>query len=401
MSASVRSQRVLETLAPTQARTRANVRRLSVLHLGKYYPPARGGIESHLEVLSNGLKDEVKLKLLVANEGRQTVREMCSGVHLTRVGELGKLQSAPICPTLINEVRKAKADVVHIHWPNPTAVVAYLLSGHKGKLVFTYHSDVVRQRKLAVIFQPVLTLALDLSSAIIATSPDYVGSSDVLSRYRSKCRVIPFGVPALYFQQRDDQEIERIRDLYGPQILLAVGRLVHYKGFEYLVRAMVFAKGTLLLVGNGPERERLDLLARELGVRERIAFLDEVEDLRPYYHAADVFVLPSIMRSEAFGIVQLEAMACAKPIVNTELDSGVNFVSPNGVSGLTVPPRDPVAFANALNYLLERPYLRTKLGIGGRQRVAREFTVERMIARTLDVYEEVANNGNKRKERKS
>jgi glycosyltransferase involved in cell wall biosynthesis len=401
MSASVRTQRVLENLAPTHTRTRTNVRHLSVLHLGKYYPPARGGIESHLEVLSNGLKDEVNLKLIVANDGRQTVRETCSGVPLTRVAELGKLQSAPICPALLNEVRKAKADVVHIHWPNPTAVVAYLLSGHKGKLVFTYHSDVVRQRKLAVIFQPVLNFALNRSSAIIASSPDYIGSSDVLSGYRSKCRVIPFGVPGNYFQQRDDHEVERIRDRYGPQILLAVGRLVYYKGFEYLVRAMAFTKGTLLLVGNGPERTHLDLLARELGVRERIHFLDEVEDLRPYYHAADVFVLPSIMRSEAFGIVQLEAMACAKPIVNTELDSGVNFVSPNGVSGLTVPPRNHVALANALNYLLERPYLRTKLGIGGRQRVAKEFTVQRMIERTLDVYEEVARKGKKGREARS
>lgn len=393
MSANARPQQIFAAAVPLPAvavPVRADLRRLKVLHLGKYYPPVRGGIESHLEVLSHGLKDIVNLKLIVANESRHTVNEICGGVSVTRVGELCKLQSAPICPALIRNVRRETADIVHVHWPNPTAVLAYLLSGHRGKLVFTYHSDVVRQRKLAVAFQPVLRRALSQAVAIIATSPDYIDSSDVLSSYRAKCRVIPFGVPAEYFDDRDIEAIRRIRERHGPQLLLAVGRMVHYKGFEHLVRAMALVKGKLILIGQGPDRKLLEELARELGVRDRIVFQDEVADVRPYYHAADIFVLPSIMRSEAFGIVQLEAMTCGKPVINTQLDSGVNFVSPNGVSGLTVPPGNHVALANAINYLMDRPYLRTKLGIGGKRRVAREFTVKGMVQKTLDLYEEVA-----------
>jgi glycosyltransferase involved in cell wall biosynthesis len=393
----IRPQRIMQTATAVKLAFAPRQRQktdLSVLHIGKYYPPARGGMESHLEVLSNELKGLVNLKLLVANEGRHTIRESSDNLSITRVGEAFKLQSAPICPGLIQELRKAQADIVHLHWPNPMAVVAYLLSGLKSKLVFTYHSDVVRQRRLAVAFQPVLGRALDQASAIIATSPNYIETSEVLSPYRAKCRVIPFGVPTDYFEHCDNAKVKEIREHHGRQIVLAVGRAVYYKGFEHLVRAMALAKGKLLLIGQGPQRTLLDGLAAELNIRDRIVFLDEVEDVRPFYHAADIFVLPSVMRSEAFGIVQLEAMTCGKPVINTQLDSGVNYVSPNGVSGLTVPPCDHVALANAINYLMERPYLRTKLGIGGRRRVAVEFTVRKMVEQTLDLYEEVAMNGN-------
>jgi rhamnosyl/mannosyltransferase len=364
-----------------------------VLHLGKYYPPARGGIESHLEVLSNGLNEFVKLRLIVANEGRETITESCNGVHVTRLGELFKLHSAPICPGLISELRRQQPDLVHIHWPNPTAVLAYLISGLRAKLIFTYHSDVVRQRKLAMAFWPLLRLALRQASAIIATSPQYIDSSAILSAHRAKCHVIPFGVRSEYFADTDSLTINRIRTQYGPQILLAVGRLVDYKGFEHLVRAMPWVKGTLLLIGRGPNRAALQKLATDLNVRDRIVFLDEVEDLRPFYQAADIFVFPSIMRSEAFGIVQLEAMACGRPIINTRLDSGVNFVAPDGVSALTVQPGDHLQLAHAINYLFDRPYLGIKLGIGGRRRVRELFTVEGMVRQTLNLYEEVAANG--------
>ena len=398
MQANVRPQRTMTaTAAATTQYVRVPVPRskssLSVLHLGKYYPPARGGMESHLEVLSNELKGLINLKLIVSNDTRHTVRESQDELSITRVGEILKLQSAPICPALIQKLRKAKADIVHLHWPNPMAVLAYLLSGLKSKLIFTYHSDVVRQRRLAVAFQPVLRHALDKASAIIATSPNYIETSDVLLPYKAKCRVIPFGVPTDHFEYRDGPAVESIRQQYGERIVLGVGRLVYYKGFEHLVRAMASVHGKLLLIGEGPQRELLDRVCAELNLRDRVFFLNEVEDVRPYYHAADIFVLPSVMRSEAFGIVQLEAMTCGTPIINTELDSGVNFVSPNGVSGLTVPPADHLALGNAINYLMDRPYLRTKLGIGGRRRVAREFTVKGMVTRTLDLYEEVAGKG--------
>lgn len=364
---------------------------LRVLHVGKYYPPYRGGMESHLQVLSEELKRLVELKVVVANHERRTIEEVVDGVDVTRVGKLFDFRSAPICPDLVLKLRAAKADIIHIHWPNPTAVLAYLASGHRARLVFTYHSDIVRQRKLAVAFTPILRHALSKAAAIVVSSPNYIEGSDMLSEFRTRCRVIPFGVSLDHFDDFDLKEVRRIRDQYGSRIVLGVGRLVFYKGFEHLVRAMPLVDAHLLIIGKGPLGSHLRQVASELGVSDRVTFLSEVDDVRPYYHAADVFALPSIMRSEAFGIVQLEAMACGKPVINTRLDSGVTFVSPHGVSGLTVPPADPSALGNAMNQLLHQPDRRTELGIGGRQRVAHEFTVEKMVHGIYDLYQDVMN----------
>lgn len=379
----------IESSAQAQSARYPRAARLRVLHVGKYYPPYHGGMESHLEGLSYELNRMVDLELIVANTGRQTTRETVDGIKVTRVGKLFDLQSAPICPALVRQLRDAKADIIHIHWPNPSAVLAYLASGHRGRLVITYHSDVVRQRILAAAFTPILRTVLKRTAAIIVSSPNYIEGSYVLPEFRSRCRVIPFGVSGDFFAQVDPQEVARIRETFGPRIVLGVGRMVYYKGFEHLVRAMVKVDAHLLLIGKGPLREFLYQLALELGVSDRITFLSEVEDIRPYYQAADVFALSSVMRSEAFGIVQLEAMACGKPVVNTQLNSGVPFVSPHGVSGLTVPPADPVALGDAINQLLDQPELRRALGEGARQRVAGSFTVESMVHSTLELYQEI------------
>ena len=365
--------------------------RLRVLHIGKYYPPYRGGMESHLEGLSYELNQMVDLEVVVANTGRRTTKEIADGVKVTRVGKLFDLQSAPICPALVGQIREAKADIIHIHWPNPSAVLAYLASGQRGRLILTYHSDVVRQRILAAAFTPILRAVLKKTAAIIVSSPNYIDGSYVLPEFRARCRVIPFGVSADFFDQFDPREVNRIREAFGPKIVLGVGRMVYYKGFEHLVRAMVHVDAQLLLIGKGPLREYLRQLAEKLGVSERITFLSEVDDIRPYYQAADVFALSSVMRSEAFGIVQLEAMACGKPVVNTKLNSGVTFVSPHGVSGLTVPPADSLALGDGINQLLNQPSWRAELGDRARQRVAAHFTVERMVQSTVELYQEVMN----------
>jgi glycosyltransferase involved in cell wall biosynthesis len=363
--------------------------RMRVLHVGKYYPPYRGGMESHLENLCNELHRLVDLEVIVANTAWRTSNEIVDGVKVTRVGKIFDLQSAPICPDLVRAIRRSKSDLIHIHWPNPGAVLAYLASGHRGRLILTYHSDVVRQRLLAAAFTPILRAALRRAAAIIVSSPNYVDGSYVLPEFRAHCRVIPFGVSSDYFEQLDAHAIERIREEYGPRIVLGVGRMVYYKGFEHLVRAMSDVDAHLLLIGKGPLREPLSQLATELGLSRRVTFLSEVNDIRPYYQAADVFALSSVMRSEAFGIVQLEAMACGKPIINTQLDSGVTFVSPHGVSGLTVPPADSRALGQAINQLLEQPDWRSELGDGARQRVSHNFTLEQMVQRTFELYQEV------------
>lgn len=362
---------------------------LRVLHVGKFYPPHPGGMETHLQALCGELKRSVNVEVVVASDERRSIEEMIDGVRVARLGTLLNLAAAPVCPQMLGRIRDARADIVHIHWPNPAAVLAYLASGHRGRLVFTYHSDIIRQKLLRKPFWPVLRHALNRADAIIVASPNYVNTSPVLRMFRDRCRIIPFGIPLAKFDRADEIEVSKIRGEYGQRIVLGVGRLVYYKGFQYLIRAMKDVTGQLLIVGSGPLHRELEREARACGISERVRFLTNVRDVAPYYHAASVFALPSVARSEAFGIAQLEAMACGKPVVNTDLDSGVPFVSPGGLTGLTVPPANAGALGRAINTLLDDPTLSAEYGRAGRRRVEQEFNLEAMTRRTLQVYNEV------------
>lgn len=363
--------------------------RLRVLQLGKFYPPHMGGMETHLQALCEQLHRSVDVRVIVASDDRRTTNELVDGIRVTRAGTAFRITTVPICPGMAGEIRKTPADLVHIHWPNPAALLSYLISGHRGRLIVTYHSDIVRQRVWRLLFRPILTRALRRSAAIIATSAAYIDTSPVLSDYRDRCHVIPFGVDVARFDRCDRDEVDRIRRRYGPRIVVSVGRLIYYKGFEYLIDAMSAVNGRLLVIGDGPLRPRLERQAVVRNIKDRAVFLGEVRDVVSYYHAADVFVLPSVARSEAFGIVQLEAMACRKPVVNTSLESGVPFVSLHGVTGLTVPPANSGALADAVNLLLEDAPRRMEFGNSGRRRVQEKFSLELMVSRTLELYEQI------------
>ncbi|HEX8391880.1 MAG TPA: glycosyltransferase [Longimicrobium sp.] len=360
--------------------------RLRVLQIGKFYPPHRGGMESHLATLCHELRADAEVQVLVSADHRRTVAETVDGVPVTRIGTAVAVASASINPGMARAIRRAEVDVIHFHHPNPTAVLSYLASGNSAPLVVTYHSDIVRQRVLGAAFAPILHRFLRRARTILASSAEYARTSPTLRRHADRVRIVPFGIHAEAYARPDAAEVAGLRERHGPRVVLGAGRLVYYKGFEYLVRAMATVPGQLVLVGDGPLREPLQVLAAELGIADRVTFAGAVADLAPWYAAADVFVLPAVERSEAFGLVQLEAMAAGLPVVNTRIPSGVPFVSMDGESGLTVPPRDAPALADALRTLLDDEPLRARLAAGARARVAAEFSVERMAAETLRAY---------------
>lgn len=363
-------------------------RRMRVLHVGKFYPPHRGGMESHVETLARELAAEVEVQVLVSSDGRQTVRETVDGIPVTRIGTLASFASASINPGMARAIRDADADVVHFHHPNPTGVLSYLASGRRGPLVVTYHSDIVRQRVLGAAFSPILHRFLRGAHAILASSPDYAASSPVLRKHAGRVRIVPFGIRVEAYETADADEVAAIRARYGPRLVVGAGRLVYYKGFDYLVRSLAGVDARLAILGDGPLKPELQALAAETGVADRVSFPGSVPDLAPWYHAADVFALPAVARSEAFGLVQLEAMAAGTPVVNTRLDSGVPFVSRDGETGITVPPADAGALAAALRRLLDDEPLRRRMGQAARERVRREFSLQRMVAQTLQIYRE-------------
>jgi glycosyltransferase involved in cell wall biosynthesis len=388
----------LELDQPVEAvqRTRSGpAAKLSVLHVGKFYPPHMGGIETHLQALCGALRNHADVRVIVSSEDRNTVEEVVDSVPVARLSTLITAFSTSISPGMVSRIRNSGAGLVHIHLPNPAAVLAYLASGHRGPLVVTYHSDIVKQKVLGRMFEPFLNAALRKSAAIIATSPNYLATSPVLQAFRDRCHVIPYGIDTAQFEQCSPDAVRSVRERLGDRLVISVGRLVYYKGFDVLIRAMADVRGKLVIVGEGPLRSELQSLAARLGVTDKVVFAGEINNagVMPYYHAADLFALASVARSEAFGIVQIEAMAAGLPVVNTSLDSGVPFVSLAGESGLTVPPGDAPALAAAINRLLDDQGLRQSLGQAGVRRARREFSLDTMLRRTLSLYEGVIASG--------
>jgi glycosyltransferase involved in cell wall biosynthesis len=369
------------------------VNKVSILHIGKFYPPHRGGMETHLHDLAVRQAHAASVSVIVANSIARSEACDLEGVHINRVGRLGTIASMPICPGLIQAIRSSPADLVHLHMPNPGAAYAYLMSGHSGKVVITHHADTLGRRFLRRFSDPYVRRLMQRASRIIVTSSRYLDSSSELAPFREKCRVIPLGIGIEIPTTADYAAGQKLREEYGDRLILAVGRLVPYKGFDFLIRAMKDVDARLILIGAGPQAADLAKLAVSEGVGDKLIMKGNVDALAPYFCAACIFVLPSSNRAEAFGIVQLEAMAAGLPVVNTDIDSAVPEVCIHGKTGITIQPGDTIALVDALKTLLDRVELRHQLGGAGRTRVNTEYTADLMAVRTLSIYSEVLGAG--------
>ena len=369
---------------------------MRVLLLYKDYHPIVGGIENHIRLLAQGLRNEgVDARVLVTNTGPATQRQTIDGVPVTKTGRQTAILSTPISLPLFVELRRqmATVDLVHLHAPYPLAELAHLMLGRAKPTVISYHSDIVRQKKTGKLYAPLLKKVLQRAALIAASSPAYIESSPFLQDVRHKCRVIHYGIEPERFNQTEQVrgDAENLRNQYGDlPLLLFIGRLRHYKGVDVLVRAMHDIRAKLLIIGTGPMQEAWQILAHTQNLADKVLFLGDASDKETLAarYAADLFILPSTNRAEALGIVQLEAMACGLPVVCTELGTGTSYVNRDGATGLVVPPNDPRALAVAINRLLASPALRAKMGVEGRRRVRSEFSLQEMINATISFYED-------------
>lgn len=363
--------------------------KVSILHVGKFYPPHNGGMETHLRDLATRQARDAQVSVIVANGARRNESCQMDEVRVTRVARVMTIASMPVCPGLSAAIRRTPADLVHIHMPNPGAAQAFLMSGHCGKVVLTHHADTLGRKVLRRLSDPFVNRLMIRASRILVTSGRYLESSPELGYFREKCQVIPLGIDVAEVTCDNCAAIQKIQEQFGCRLILAVGRLVPYKGFDVLIHAMKQVDARLLLIGSGPEYEPLRRLATVEGVDGRVTMLGRVEDLRPYFGAASFLVLPSVTRAEAFGMVQLEAMAAGLPVINTDIDSAVPDVSIDGETGITVSPGNVTALANAMRLLLDRQDLRARFGAAARARVNSEFTADLMAQRTMAMYAEV------------
>ena len=376
---------------------------MRVLHVGKFFPPHPGGIERTCADLGAALAGHgvATAVLAHAEPGTHRGRTLRSGeVDVTLVACHGQLLYAPLSPAfplrLEQAIRRFRPDLLHLHVPNTSAFSALMLhSARRLPWIVHWHADVAANAthgglRLAYRFyRPWEQALLARARAVIATSAPYLDASHALGAWRDKARVIPLGIAPLSGAAR-----AATAPWQGDALrVLAVGRLSYYKGFDVLLDALVQVPETqLVLVGDGDGASRLRARARAAGIEGRVVFAGNIDDatLHALYASADVLSLPSIDRSEAFGLVLLEAMRAGLPVIASHIQgSGVGYVVRHGETGLLVPPGDTDALVAALRCMAADAGLRRRLGAAGARRWSDEFTLERAAQRTLTLYRDV------------
>lgn len=374
------------------------MKQLRVLQVNKLYYPFTGGVEQVVQEIAEGLTKQVNMKVLVCSKDGRDSTEMINGVKVHRSKSFYMLGNLPLSLKFIRDLKKISHnyDIIHFHMPFPVGDLAGLLSGYKGKIVVWWHSDVVRQKKMMLLYRPLMERFLKRADAIIVATRGHIEGSAYLKPYAEKCRIIPYGVDAELEQNADAWLAKRAlaqREETGSVRFLFVGRLIYYKGCKVLLEAFRQVKcAELTIVGSGVMEEELKEIARRNHQMDRVHFLGALdrEELYEQFAQCDVFVLPSIARSEAFGLVQIEAMAYEKPVINTNLPSGVPYVSIHRQTGLTVEPGNVQELADAMNWMAEHPEERKLMGERARRRVKEEYQMSQMAEKVLKLYHELS-----------
>ena len=360
---------------------------MRVIHVFKdYFPPTRGGIEQHIHDVTHSLKG-YKFAVLTSSRSNSQLIDDDDGVRVIRAIEKRRIASTPITPSWKLLLRESGADLFHFHMPNPYGEVAFLRSKVRAPMIASYHADIVGRQLLMPFFRPFQRKFLTRASRILVGSPQLADTSPVLQPFRERIVVVPYGVDPADWNERPAMA-DAIRERFPGPLLVFLGRMVHYKGIDLLIEAMRGIDATCLLIGDGPKRGELEALTAKEAIRHKILFLGEIADdeRAAYFHAADIFVLPSRTRAEAFGISMLQAMACGTPAISTELGTGTSWLNVNNETGIVVRPNDAQALSGAIKSLLAEPTRRAEMGWAAAERVRQYFTRYSMLESLASLY---------------
>lgn len=365
---------------------------MKILQIGKFWP-VRGGVEKVMYDLTLGLSQRaIGCDMLCAASRGPALHitlNDCGSVMATR--SLLKASSTMISPAMAVRLRRiaARYDIIHIHHPDPMAALALYVSGYRGKVVLHWHSDILRQRLLLKFYRPLQRWVLRRADAVICTSPNYAAGSRELASAGARLRVVPIGVESVVPDPGGDTGLGSA--LEGRKVVFSMGRMISYKGFDNLILAASELPDDYMVViaGSGPLYEPLRRKAASLGLGSRVIMPGRITDSErdALLGVADVFCLPSVEKTEAYGIVLIEAMSAGVPVIATEIPgSGTAWVNEHGVSGLNVPVADPAAIARAIVDIAGDPDRRAAFAAGARRRWEDHFTAEAFIDRMTDIY---------------
>ena len=365
---------------------------MKILQLGKFYP-IRGGVEKVMYDLMMGLSElGVSCDMMCAfSQGRKQIVRLNENARLIGCHTWVKLAATMISPEMIFTLRRVcqEYDIIHVHHPDPMACLALLLSGYKGKVVLHWHADIEKQKMLLRFYMPLQKWLLKRADVIVGTTPAYLAASPFLKSVQDKVCCLPIGVEPVL---PTAEEAAKIRSSYpGKKIVFSLGRLVTYKGFSYLVEAAQYLRDdyVVLIGGAGPLETELKSQIQALGLEDKVKLLGRIsdEEVVAHYGACTLFCLSSVFKTEAFGIVQIEAMSCGKPIVATRIPgSGVAWVNEHQVSGLNVEPMDAKQLAESIMAIAEDENVYKTFCEGAAQRYRDLFTKERMIENLQEIY---------------
>lgn len=381
---------------------------MRVLHIGKYFPPAPGGMESYLNELVSGLENEGVTSYVLAHRwssSEPALVQISPKVTVERVPTYGQFCYVPIAPAfpgyLLRAIRTFKPDCIHIHMPNASGLWN-LLTPFAIPVIIHWHADTTfppnkrLHNILYALYRPFEHLLLRKAQAIISTSKKYAEYSQTLSKYHTKCHIIPLGINPEALPTPCEKETTELRNTYSNKnetLVVSIGRFSYYKGFHNLVAAMKDVQTAhLVMVGTGEEFRNISNQIEESGLTGKITLAGNVNThkLHTLLSAADIFCLPSIERTEAFGMVLLEAMHHSTPCISTNLKgSATGWVNTHMESGLVVSPDNIPELAQAINTLSLNPSLRAELGANGKKRLMNQFHIQKTAKKIANLYKKI------------
>ncbi|MCS0615645.1 glycosyltransferase family 4 protein [Massilia kyonggiensis] len=367
---------------------------MRVLHFYKtYFPDSVGGVEQVIRQMCVGTgRLGITNQVLSLSRDRRLEPFDYEGHTVHRAPLNFELASNAVSVQAIGQLARmaAEADVVHYHFPWPFMDLAHFLARIDKPTVVTYHSDIVRQKALLKLYQPLKHRFLESVDTIVATSPNYLASSAVLDRYRDKTRVITFGLDKSSYPEPDQARLDHWRARVGPKFFLFVGVLRYYKGLHILLDAVAGTDYPVVIVGAGPIEAELKAHAERLGLK-RVQFVGAVDDLdkAALLKLCYAVAFPSHLRSEAFGISLLEGAMYGKPMISSEIGTGTTYINVHGETGLVVPPSDHEALRAAMTRLWNDPQMALEMGQRAEARYWQLFTSAQMADNYARLYQEL------------